>query len=240
MKEKLLAPEQALKEENPFEDPEVAKLWITSVEDETGGAREKYIYPLLRGWLQDPFIQNVLDIGAGQGVASPIAVGKKYVGVEPSKVLVERAKEKYPDAGEFVLGDAYHLPFPANSFDAVFSINVWFHLEKLEAAAKEMARILRPGGKFLLINPNPDAYATWKSFYEDVEVEGKKFSGKAHIPLVTLPKNTFYMHSDAEVVSSLEQTGCHISESADFAPMNMDSDIRLFKYYSGKITKHNL
>lgn len=240
MKEKLLAQEQILKEENPFEDPEVAKLWITSVEGEAGGAREQYIYPLLRDWLQDPSIQSVLDIGAGQGIASPFAVGKKYVGVEPSKVLVERAKEKYPDTGEFILGDAYHLPFPADSFDAAFSINVWFHLEKLEAAAKEMVRILRSEGKFLIINPNPNAYATWESFYEDVEKEGKKFSGKARIPLVTLPKNTFYMHSDAEIVSSLERVGCHISESADFAPTKTDSDIKLFKYYSGKITKHSL
>jgi SAM-dependent methyltransferase len=220
-------------EENPFEDPEVARLWSYSVENDRNDSRDLYIYPLLKEWLSDPAVHSVLDIGAGQGIASQFIADKRYVGVEPSEPLVKRANELYGPSAEFVVGNAYELPFNDASFDAAFAINVWFHLEHPELADRELARILRPDGKFLIINPNPEAYALWETFYDNVKKEGKKFVGEARIPLAKLPKNIFYTHSDDELRESFFAAGLEVEEAAPFSPSSKNG-ILLFKYYRGR------
>jgi ubiquinone/menaquinone biosynthesis C-methylase UbiE len=47
-----------------------------------------------------------------------------------------------------VIGDAMHLPFAGDSFDAVFSQAVLEHVTDPQAAVDEMTRVLKPGGTF--------------------------------------------------------------------------------------------
>jgi ubiquinone/menaquinone biosynthesis C-methylase UbiE len=227
-------PEPRRHEENPFEDPTVAALWVKSVEGEVEGGhlRDKYVYPLIREWLNDPAVESVLDLGAGQGAAVTTTEGKRYVGLEPSQPLVDRAREQYPDK-EFVVGNAYELPFKDGSFDAAFSINVWFHLEDLLTASRELARVLKPGGKFLIISANPDAYDTWRSFYKNVKEDDKKFIGAAEIPLVTLPRNVFYKHTQQEILGAFKNAGLVVEEAKPFAPIEVPTKVDLFAYYRG-------
>lgn len=85
------------KEQNPFEDPQVAQAWIQSVEiedEQKNASRNKYIYPLLQQWITEVSGKRILDIGAGQGIVSPFFTDKEYVGLEPSETLVQRANEK--------------------------------------------------------------------------------------------------------------------------------------------------
>jgi glycosyltransferase involved in cell wall biosynthesis/SAM-dependent methyltransferase len=78
---------------------------------------------------------HVLNIGAG---ATEIKA--------PNCIELEYSIYKNTD----VAGDAHHLPFKDNVFDAVVSFNTFEHLHNPSAAAKEILRVLKPGGKILL------------------------------------------------------------------------------------------
>lgn len=218
------------REENPFEEEDTAKLWATSVEGERGMFRDLYVYPMVREWLKDPWIKNVLDIGAGQGAAAHLAEGKRYVGVEPSKHLVARARRLHGGQFKFLIGNAYELPFACQSFDAAFAINVWFHLRDLQRAAREHARVLRPGGKALLVSANPDAYDIWRAWYKNATETAEYIMGAAEIPLVTLPKNILYKHSAGKLIRSLEDAGLCVQQTGAFAPLE-DGGRGIFAYY---------
>jgi ubiquinone/menaquinone biosynthesis C-methylase UbiE len=198
------------KEENPFEDPIIAQEWINSVENEKDMSRDKVIYPRLKNWASKFNQTNtIVEIGSGQGICSEKIHSKaKYVGIEPSVYLIKRAKEKYRKPNRiFLIGNAYILPISNATADAVFIINVWFHLGNLEKSAEEMKRILKPNGKFLIINANPDAYDIWEKFYHSPEKIGKKIIGKVDVPINPLSRNIFYKHSLNEITSVLNGAG---------------------------------
>ncbi len=231
----------AKREENPFEDPAIAAQWIKSVEGDKGLIRTKEIYPLLRSWAKrasqgskETF--SVVEIGAGQGICSD-EIGNStfsYVGIEPSLPLVERAQEKHGGENKlFAVGEAYHLPLKDKSADAVFSINVWFHLENLQRAAAELARILKPGADFLIITANPKAYARWEKFYSNTERHGKKIVGAVEIPVQPLSRNTFYAHTEEEIFSSLEAAGLFCRETHELGLLP-EEGVKLFWAIQGK------
>lgn len=144
---------QGHSEENPFENRKVAEEWIASVEGEKGLLRDRELYPRLAQWAQQAQPRQIVEIGSGQGICSEHinASESRYVGIEPSQLLVERAQKLYALPNRrFVRGNAYELPIADASTDAAFSVNVWFHLENINQASQELSRILKSGGKFLI------------------------------------------------------------------------------------------
>jgi SAM-dependent methyltransferase len=94
----------------------------------------------------------VLDLGCGTGNAAMIAAsrGARVIGVDPSPRLLEVARAAAGAAGldaVFALGDAASLPVPDGSVDAIVSVFGVIFAPDAEAAAAEMARVLRPGGR---------------------------------------------------------------------------------------------
>jgi SAM-dependent methyltransferase len=82
----------------------------------------------------------MLDLGAGgEGIHRPLAqrAGFLYVGVDYYWPTVD------------ILGDAHALPFVDNTFDFVMAIAVWEHLRFPLLAIREVARVLKPGGRFI-------------------------------------------------------------------------------------------
>jgi ubiquinone/menaquinone biosynthesis C-methylase UbiE len=206
--------EQIKFEENPFEHEIVSREWISSVENEKDMARDKEIYPRLTSWMNNVSPEIVIEIGSGQGICSSKMENfdGKYIGVEPSKILTERAIELYKNENrDFIVGNAYKLPLENECCDASFAVNVWFHLENLMQATKELARILKPGGKFMIVTVNPDEYVDWLKMYDDIQDDGKKVIGKANTPITPLTRNTFYKHSMDEISESLAENGLKIS-----------------------------
>lgn len=98
---------------------------------------------------------RVLDVGCGaaRSYAPRLArLAGSYVGVDVSSTAVEAARRGGLSAR--VIDDAARLPFPDASFDLVTCIEVIEHLFAPEAAAAEIRRVLRPGGRLVTSAPN--------------------------------------------------------------------------------------
>ncbi|MGC4379443.1 class I SAM-dependent methyltransferase [Fictibacillus sp. Mic-4] len=114
--------------------------------------------------------ENVLEIGPGRGLVL-IAVAKrlttgKAVGVDlwrtidqsgnsPEVTLANATLEGVSDKIELVTGDARHLPFENDSFDALISCLAIHNIPEREGRKKalnEALRVLKPGGKFAILD----------------------------------------------------------------------------------------
>ena len=89
---------------------------------------------------------RILDICTGPGmlVGAAIERGAHATGLDFAKEVVELARRLVP-AGEFRLGDAQHLPFADQSFDAAVCAYGVIHVPVPEMALSEMVRVVRPG-----------------------------------------------------------------------------------------------
>ena len=96
---------------------------------------------------------RVLDVGCGTGFTLtrlPRAV--RSVGLDYSPAALAFARERAP-ASSLVRGSAYALPFADGSFDAVLALDVLEHLDDDLAAARELRRVLAPGGAAIVTVP---------------------------------------------------------------------------------------
>src|SRR3954454_709902 len=104
---------------------------------------------------------RVLDVAAGTGNASlpAAATGARVTASDLTPELFEAGRARAADAGvelEWAEADAENLPFEDGSFDVVMSsIGVMFAPHH-QAAADEMVRVCRPGGKIALLSWTPE------------------------------------------------------------------------------------
>lgn len=97
----------------------------------------------------------VLDIGCGPGAAVRAAgeVAAKAVGVDRSEAMIDIARRRSrPQSNvSFQVGAAESLPFPDDTFDVVWTIHSFHHWEDPDRGVAETLRVLRPGGRFLIV-----------------------------------------------------------------------------------------
>ena len=101
----------------------------------------------------------VLDVASGTGTFAILAKSVEpkltIMGVEPDTKIIsvanKKANRKKLDI-KFIASTAQDMPFPTNSFDAVNSSLAFHHMSTTDkrAALKEIWRVLKPGGRFLL------------------------------------------------------------------------------------------
>lgn len=102
---------------------------------------------------------KVLDVACGTGdmVMELLRQGCSVTGVDLSKEMMAIAKRKAPQA-EYSLADVERLPFGDASFDAVtcaFGVRNFVHLEQ---GLSEMLRVLKPGGRMVILElATPDS-----------------------------------------------------------------------------------
>lgn len=94
-----------------------------------------------------------LDVGSGTGRLTP-ALAEAFgpvTGVEPSVRMREMAQAQSRHPGvRYLAGSAEDLPVPSGSADYALMFLSWHHVQDKPRAARELARILRPGGRLLL------------------------------------------------------------------------------------------
>lgn len=99
---------------------------------------------------------TVADLGCGTGNAAELLAGrvKKVIAVDGSEVMLRAAKKRLePMKGvEFRVGPLEDLPLPDGSVDAAVCVLVLHHIDRPEKAAAEMRRIVRPGGRVVVVD----------------------------------------------------------------------------------------
>jgi SAM-dependent methyltransferase len=104
----------------------------------------------------------VLDVGCGAGevcveLAARVGPRGHVSGVDPSEAMIAAAKRAVASSGrsiELSVGSVYKLPFADASFDAARAERVFQHLEDPDAGLREMLRVVRPGGRVMVIDPD--------------------------------------------------------------------------------------
>ncbi len=126
------------------------------------------------GWVANPVLEvqagfierrlgglpsgRILDLGCGHGSNSRVLFGDRpdldVIGLDVSAKAVTGYLEVRPG----LVGDAEHLPFTSDSFDLVVSDDVVEHLVDTDGYAREIHRVLKPGGHLALSTPNLAAW----------------------------------------------------------------------------------
>ncbi|AMY07054.1 Malonyl-CoA O-methyltransferase BioC [Luteitalea pratensis] len=106
-------------------------------------------------------IERVLDLSTGTGWTSRLVArrGATVVGADIAEDLLEAARARAIADGldiEYRLADAERMPFGDGTFDAVVSTFGVMFAANPEAAASELARVVRPGGRMALSTWAPD------------------------------------------------------------------------------------
>lgn len=120
--------------------------------------------------------EHILDLAAGTGdltraIAKRVGPTGAVTASDINPNMLEIAREKCLDTGifnqiNFVIADAQALPFPDHSFDA---ITMGFGLRNVpepEKALKEMVRVLKPGGRALVLEFSKPAYTWLETLYD--------------------------------------------------------------------------
>jgi demethylmenaquinone methyltransferase/2-methoxy-6-polyprenyl-1,4-benzoquinol methylase len=99
-------------------------------------------------------IGRLLDVGGGSGRAAAALTGPEITVVDVSLGMLARARDGRGLSG--VAGDAGRLPFRDASVDALTIVDAFHHLPDQEAAVREAARALAPGGALVVREFDPD------------------------------------------------------------------------------------
>ena len=97
----------------------------------------------------------IADLGCGSGAFTNVLYqrGYKVTGVDLCSELIKKGKKLYPGL-DLRVGDVENLQFENECFDAVLLSGILHHLPNPSFCAKEVYRILKPGGVFIAFDPN--------------------------------------------------------------------------------------
>jgi ubiquinone/menaquinone biosynthesis C-methylase UbiE len=130
---------------------------------------EDRVFPRLLDWATRPLARDrraliagargsVLELGVGSGANFPYYTDQasEVHGIEPADVLLGEARAmarqcSSPERFKLLKAGAEALPYPDNSFDTVVACLVFCTIPDAPAAARETLRVLRPGGRLLVL-----------------------------------------------------------------------------------------
>jgi SAM-dependent methyltransferase len=150
-------------------------------------------YPVGRYFRTDirPLIEErvMLDLGCFTGGATvawwELYKPRRVLGVDVAQVFIDAASAfaaQHRAPAEFRLGSGEAIPYPDGSVDVILTFDVFEHVRSVEGTLRECARVLRPGGRLLVVFP---------SYYHPIE---------HHLGLVTSLPGIHYLFSGETLV----------------------------------------
>jgi ubiquinone/menaquinone biosynthesis C-methylase UbiE len=125
-------------------------------------AMHRRIHPgVLRNLVETGHLQihsRVLEVGCGNGnyiIAVQYMIGCICLGIDPSREMLARVQLGNSRVG-FEPGRAEDIPFDADTFDLVFSVDVIHHVDDRPAYFNEAFRVLKPGGLLCTVTDSED------------------------------------------------------------------------------------
>ena len=141
---------------------------------------------------------KILDVGTGSGFLADelgplVGASGEVVGIDVSEAMLAMARAKCASQPwlRFEVGDAVDLPFSDRQFDGAVSAQVFRHIPNVKAALREVWRVLRPGGRFVLLDTDWNTF-TWNSgnpeLMRKVMNLRDKHTVNPYLPLTVTPK----------------------------------------------------
>jgi arsenite methyltransferase len=169
--------------------------------------------------------ERVLDVGSGPGLlAAEMAevVGPEGAvhGVDPSESMLAMADARGVRGTEFHAGDALALPFGDGSFDAAVATQVYEYVDDMPAALAEAHRILRPGGRLLVLDTDWGSIV-WRSS-DDERMRRVLRAWDEHLADPHLPRR---------LTALLREAGFGVARREAIPLLNAGYDERTFSHY---------
>ena len=142
----------------------IAPRWIDQMRNTPNETREIQLDPPVIELCGDVAGKTVVDLGCGEGRFSRKLVGRgveRVLGLDRSPTMIAAAKELAGASEEYLVADVEDLLFLEDaSFDLAVSYLNQCDLQDFEANTREVFRILKPGGRFVVANLHPMRSAT--------------------------------------------------------------------------------
>ncbi len=137
-----------------WSDPVLTDWWQREFTDGVDPEYTEQILPLIATELIDA--PTVLDIGTGEGQVARVLAGQgsAVVGLDPFPAQIVTAVDR-AGGPNYLIGAAASLPFAAGSFDAAVACLVFEHIDEVDEAIGEVARVVKAGGRFVFLLNHP-------------------------------------------------------------------------------------
>jgi ubiquinone/menaquinone biosynthesis C-methylase UbiE len=172
----------------------------------------------------------VLDLGSGTGIWSLLLAewfNVEVVGIEPSSGMRGEAirKRSHPRV-RYIAGEAEHLPLKDGACAAVWISTVVHHVPDLQAGAREVRRILQPGGPVLIRSPFSGRHQgiLWTYFFPSA----LQIAERRHPSVEATVKAFSVAGFDKKSLQGVSEiTASNLKEYADRIETRADSSLKL-------------
>lgn len=170
--------------------------------------------------------ERILDIGSGHGLlaedmAAIVGPSGSISGIDVSAAMVALSQERCSHLPQVELreGDAMSLPYNNDEFDAAVSTQVYEYIEDVEGCLTELYRVLKPGGRALLLCTDWDTLI-WNT--EDRERMRRILTTfEAHCAHPRLPRT---------LAPKLREAGFHITQHDVYTMLNPKYDENTYSH----------